>query len=104
MNFIIIYITNPTKEEAKKIALHLLEKKLIACANIYPSNSMYWWEGKIENEDELAIIFKTRTELLDEAMALVKELHSYDVPCLMSYEYTLGDKDYLNWIAEETKK
>jgi periplasmic divalent cation tolerance protein len=65
---------------------------------------MYWWKGEIEGSQEFAIIFKTRTELLNDAMAAVKELHSYKVPCLMCYEYVLGDKDYLNWIQEETKK
>ena len=62
MNFIFIYITNPTKDEAKMIAKHLLEKKLIACANIFPINSLYWWKDKIADENEFALIVKTTEE------------------------------------------
>jgi periplasmic divalent cation tolerance protein len=43
------YITNPSKEEAKRIAKHLLDKRIIACANIFPIESMYWWDGKDQN-------------------------------------------------------
>jgi len=49
MKFIFVYITNPTKKEAEKIARHLLEKHLIACANIFPIESFYWWKKKIES-------------------------------------------------------
>lgn len=102
--FSMLYTTTSSEEEAERISHELLERRLVACANIFPIRSMYWWEGKIEKADELAIIFKTRTKLLNEAMALVKELHSYDVPCLMCYEHVLGDEDYLDWITGETKK
>lgn len=50
MKIISIYITYPNIEEAKKICTHLLEQKLIACANYFPIESAYWWKGKIENE------------------------------------------------------
>ena len=60
---IIVYMTSPTKEEAKKIVRHLLEKRLIACANIYSDvESLYWWEGKIEEGPECTIIAKTIDE------------------------------------------
>lgn len=102
--FSMLYTTTGSEEEAEKISNGLLERRLVACANIFPIRSLYWWKGEIEKSQEFAIIFKTRTELLKDAMAAIKELHSYDVPCLMCYEYVLGDKDYLNWIDEETKK
>lgn len=102
--FSMLYTTTGSEDEAEKISNKLLERRLVACANIFPIRSMYWWKGEIEKEQEFAIIFKTRTELLDEAMAAIKELHSYEVPCLMCYEYTRGDRDYLNWISEETKR
>jgi periplasmic divalent cation tolerance protein len=60
IKFVFIYITNPTKEEAKKIAKHLLEKKLIGCANIFgPINSIYNWQDKIIYETEFVLIAKT---------------------------------------------
>jgi periplasmic divalent cation tolerance protein len=102
--FSMLYTTTGSEEEAEKISNGLLERRLVACANIFPIRSLYWWKGEIERSQEFAIIIKTRTELLKDAMAAIKELHSYEVPCLMSYECVLGDKDYLNWIDEETKK
>jgi periplasmic divalent cation tolerance protein len=102
--FSMLYTTTGSEEEAEKISNELLERRLAACANIFPIRSMYWWKGEIERSREFAIIFKTRTELLTDAMAAIKEQHSYEVPCLMCYEYVQGDKDYLSWIEEETKK
>src|SRR3989338_8908338 len=77
-DFIFIYITNPNKEEAKKIAKHLIEKKLIACANIYDNiTSIYFWEGKIADENECVLIAKT----LDKNFEKVKteDLKSEDI-------------------------
>jgi len=99
-----LYTTTGSEEEAEKISNELLEQKLVACANIFPIRSLYLWKGEIEKTREFAIIFKTRTKLLKEAMAAVKRLHSYEVPCLVCYEYVLGDKNYLDWISEETGK
>jgi periplasmic divalent cation tolerance protein len=102
--FSMLYTTTGSEEEAEKISSELLEKRLVACANIFPIRSMYWWKGEIEKENEFAIIFKTKTELLKAAMGTVKELHSYEVPCLICYESVQGDEGYLNWITEETRK
>jgi periplasmic divalent cation tolerance protein len=102
--FSMLYTTTGSEEEAERISNELLERRLVACANIFPISSMYWWKGRIEKAGECAIIFKTRTELLEDAMAAVRQLHSYDVPCLVSYECIQGDKDYLDWIAGETRK
>lgn len=101
--FSMLYTTTGSEEEAERISRGLLEQRLVACANIFPIHSLYWWQGRIEDAGEFAIIFKTRTGLLKEAMAAVKRRHSYEVPCLMSYEYVAGDKDCLKWITAETK-
>lgn len=99
-----LYTTTSSEDEAKSISNELLEQRLVACANVFPISSLYWWEGKIEKAEEFAIIFKTKTELLKDAMATVKRLHSYDTPCIVCYECVLGDNDYLNWIDQETKR
>ncbi len=102
--FSMLYTTTGSEEEAERISSELLEQRLVACANIFPIRSKYWWEGRIEKDEEFAIIFKTRTALLKEAMAVIRGLHSYEVPCIICYEYVQGDGRYLDWIAEETKK
>lgn len=98
-----IYITAKDEIEAKEVAAHLLGERLVACANIFPIKSIYRWKGEVHEEAEVAMIAKTRKELVDSAIKEVRRLHSYDVPCIVCYEILKGDKDYLNWIDEETK-
>ena len=59
MSFVFIYITNPSKNHAEKIATHLLKKKLIASTNPFPIKGFYWWKGKIEESNEYVLIAKT---------------------------------------------
>lgn len=103
MNFIFVYITNPTKKEAKKIAKHLLEKRLIACANIFPINSLYWWQGKINDEDEFVLIAKTIESNFKKIKKEVEKIHSYKTPCIIKIPVILNKK-YSNWLKKEIKK
>lgn len=98
-----IYITAKNEEEARKIGSSLVEEKLVACVNYFPISSIYRWKGKIEKAQETALIAKTRAELVDSVIARVKELHSYDVPCVVSWIIEKGNQNYLNWIEESTK-
>lgn len=101
--FSMIYTTTGSSQEAQKISKELLERRLVACANIFPIDSLYWWQGKIEKSEETAVIFKTRTELLDDAIGTIEQLHSYEIPCIVSYEIKTGHQGYLDWIATETE-
>jgi len=98
--FSIVYITAGDMEEAKKIGRKLVEERLAACANIFPIASIYRWKGKIEDANEFGIIVKTKTEKVKELEKRVKELHSYEVPCVVSFRIEEGSKDYLDWIEE----
>lgn len=100
---ILIYVTCKDIEEAKKISKNLLEKRLIACANMFPINSMYWWEGKINEDKEFALIIKTKKEKFDEVKKEIKKIHSYKVPCIVSFDIKRGNEDFLNWIKKEVK-
>ena len=82
MSYILVFITNPSKKVANKLALHLLKKKLIACANIFPINSIYWWEGKIEKSREWMLIIKSSEKKFTLLKKEVKKLHPYDVPVI----------------------
>jgi periplasmic divalent cation tolerance protein len=77
------YITNPSKEEAKRIAKHLLDKRIIACANIFPIESMYWWEGKIIEGSEYVLIAKTSIANSHALEEVVTSIHPYKVPCII---------------------
>ena len=103
-SYIIIFITAPSDEEAKKIATTLVNEKLVACVNIIPKiHSIYWWENKVCQEDELMLIAKSTQSLFPSIMDRVKSLHSYKVPEILSFPLSEGLPEYLNWIEEVTK-
>ncbi len=97
-----IYITAQDLEEAKRIARAIVEEKLGACANIYPITSIYRWHGEIEEEGEYALLVKTKTAHVDKVASRVRELHSYETPCIVSFKIDAGDQPYLSWIDQET--
>ncbi len=97
-----IYMTARDEEEARRIASALLERRLIACANILPIQSLYRWKGRTVEDVEAAVIMKTKATLVDKAIAEARRLHSYEVPCLVAYPMETGLTEYLGWIEEET--
>ncbi len=100
----IIFITASKVDEAEKIAKGLLESKLAACINIISQvKSYFWWEGKIDQADELLLIVKTRKSLVNKLIKKVKSLHSYSVPEIVAFPIISGNKDYLRWIDDSTK-
>ena len=97
---VLVYITCKDKEEARRISKHLLEKRLIACSNMFPISSMYWWKGKIEEGNEVVILAKTTDKGYDKVRKEVKKMHSYDVPAILKI-YAEADEDYEKWVGEE---
>jgi periplasmic divalent cation tolerance protein len=100
--FVSAYITAKDRKEARKIALLLVKNRLAACANIFPVESFYWWDGKIQNENEYAIIAKTQKKNIKKLISNVKRIHSYSVPCIVSWPIAEGSRDYLEWVKKET--
>ena len=99
-----IYVTTGSKKEALEIGRALIEARLAACANVIGGvTSIFRWQGAIEEEAEAVLILKTRRDLVDEATDRIKELHSYDCPCVLSYAISGGNSDFLEWIVKETK-
>ena len=95
----LIVVTVSSREEADKIVNVLLERKLIACANILgPVSSRFWWQGKIDSAEEYMIFMKTKRELFDQVADNVKQLHSYEVPEIIALPIVEGAKPYLEWI------
>lgn len=90
------------KVEAKKIIHQLLDERLIACASIFPEvESMYRWEGKIEESKEAKVILKSDPKHFDAIQNTIKALCSYEVPEIVQVELSRGNPQYLSWIAEE---
>ncbi|MDP1628992.1 MAG: divalent-cation tolerance protein CutA [bacterium] len=110
MNLIFIYITNPNKKEAGKIARHLLEKRLIACANIFPIESLYWRRGstgsprggKIVQDKEFVLIAKTAVKNFSRIKKEVEKIHPYSIPCIVKIPVEANSK-YAEWLKKEIK-
>ena len=96
-----IYITTRDSAEAKTIGRVLVEEKLAACVNIIDRmESIYWWEGKIEEGKEAVLIAKTTAEKVPALTAKVKELSSAECPCIIALPILEGNEDYLRWLQE----
>lgn len=103
MDYLFIYMTAATRDEAYKISEDLLSRQLIACANILPSmESVYIWEGRVQKSAEVSVIFKTRAELFTPIKERVLDLHSYSCPCLVALPLVDGHPDFLQWISQST--
>lgn len=98
--FSIIYITAGDMEEARKIGRTLVEERLAACANIFPITSIFRWKGNIDEANEFGIVVKTRSDKVKEIQERVKDIHSYEVPCVVSFKMDEGSAQYLAWINE----
>lgn len=98
----IIYITTSNQIEAEKIAEALIKEKLAACVNYFPIKSIFRWKGKIQKENEIAMIVKTKAKLVDKITKRVKEIHSYETPCIISLSIEKGNKEFLKWIDDNT--
>ncbi len=83
-----LFLTCSNKEEADEIVSRLLSKRLIACAKLIPTNSTFWWEGKIENEMEFLVIMESEASKFGDIEEVVLDIHSYETPVLTSYNVT----------------
>jgi len=95
----VVVLITATEEEAHGLTDLLLRQRKAACVNILSKvHSRYWWQGKIESDNESLLIVKTKASLLDQLISLVKENHSYEVPEIIALPIVGGNQDYLNWI------
>jgi periplasmic divalent cation tolerance protein len=103
MSASLVYVTAASDEQARAIAGALVAERLAACANLLPGmTSMFWWEGRLQEESEVTIILKTRNDLIERLTDRVRELHSYDCPCIVALPITGGNKAFIDWIIAET--
>ena len=103
-DYILIFITTGSHQEAEKLAKTLVEKKLAACGTIVPDvHSVFRWKGTIESEQEVLLMLKSRAKVFPNIIRIVKSLHSYDVPEIIALPIIAGSEEYLSWIDEETQ-
>lgn len=99
---IVLYVTHKDRKSAMRVVDHLLEKNLIACANLFPIRSVYRWKGKKENGAEVVTLLKTRNALWKRVEKEIMRIHPYETPCIMKMD-AKANPAYENWITNETK-
>lgn len=99
--FLVFYVTHPDEATAQRVSESLLEGRLVACANVFPISSAYWWDGGIARESEWVSVLKTRLSLEAAVEAAIASIHPYQTPCLMRFE-ARANPSYCVWIAEST--
>lgn len=103
MEYVLLYVTTSSRDEAMAIGRAIVEERLAACANVLPGmSSIYRWQGTVEQADEAVLLLKTRAALADQATRRVVALHSYECPCVVALPLEAGNPSYLQWISEQT--
>ncbi len=100
---ILIYSTFPDRRSARKVVKLALEKKIAACANLWPIDAIFAWEGKISQEKEWAVLFKTTSANLQQLRQLIIDNHPYSAPAILSWSAKIGHKDYKKWLNNYLK-
>jgi len=105
MNVFFVYVTAANEAEAERIARTVVEERLAACANLLGAiKSVYWWEGKMCEGEETGLVLKTSETRKSELIDRIKQLHSYDCPCIVCLPIADGNSDFLQWIKAETSR
>ncbi|HID80577.1 MAG TPA: divalent-cation tolerance protein CutA [Ignisphaera sp.] len=103
--YIVVLVTAPHREEAEKIARKLLDERVAACVNIVEGiKSLFWWQGKVDEANEVLMVIKTRLDLFEKVIEYIKSLHSYTVPEIIALPIVAGNTEYLKWIDEVVKR
>ncbi len=98
-----IYVTCSSVNEARQIGGTVVRERLAACANIIDGmQSIYWWEGEVEEGAETVLILKTAATNVVALSERVQALHSYDVPCVAEIPLGGGNADYFDWIVAQS--
>ena len=104
MSTVLIYMTAGSYQEAERIGQALVQSNLAACINILdPMHSLFWWQNEVQSEQETVLLAKSRADLVDSLTAKVRELHSYECPCVVALPICGGNPEFIDWIQSETQ-
>jgi periplasmic divalent cation tolerance protein len=97
---VVVLATAPSRDVAADLVNSVVEERLAACGNIVPDIlSIYRWEGAVERQEEVLIIFKTERAAVPRLLARIADLHPYDVPEALAFDVVAGLPPYLTWVA-----
>jgi len=97
-----VYVTVPDKKTGETIAKDLLEKRLVACVNLFDGvTSFFHWNNQINVAQESVLFIKTTSEILDQVIEEIKEQHPYECPCVVSWSLEKGCPVFMEWVEKE---
>ena len=100
----LVYVTAKDMRQAMRIGRTVVQEQLAACANILgPIQSIYSWNGVLQKDREVVLLLKTRRIRVKKLAVRIKELHSYEIPCVVALDIVDGDASFLDWIQQQTK-
>lgn len=103
-SYLVVLVTAPDMEAARRLARAALEARAAACANLVPGlESHYWWQGKLETSAEVLLIFKTTRRRLSALEQVVTQAHPYDTPEILALPVRQGAEKYLRWLGAEVR-
>ena len=101
---IIVLTTLPTLSKARQISTQVLKKKLAACVNLLgPTESSFWWQGKIDHAKEYLLLIKTRTSHFARLRRLLEKHHPYSIPEIVALPIEKGNASYLDWLRQSVR-
>lgn len=104
-NIVVVLVTAPDGRVAGTLARRLVEERLAACVNILPGiRSLYWWEGEVQESDEVLMLLKARREDVGAIAERIHALHPYEVPEVVATQVVGGLTAYLDWVRAETER
>ena len=102
--YIQLFTTTESRDDAEIISREVVEKRLAACAQVLgPITSTYWWKEEVEKTEEWLCIMKSRRDLFHALEETIKGIHPYEVPEIVAVPIVLGSPSYLEWLGQEIK-
>ncbi|HEX5537438.1 MAG TPA: divalent-cation tolerance protein CutA [Sphingobium sp.] len=101
----LVYAVFPDRENAERVARHVIEQGLAACANILaPCTSLYEWEGRLEESNEFPVILKTTAARVDDLIDRIETMHPYEVPAILSWPAVRAPHPFAQWVNDRTHR
>lgn len=96
--YCVVLTTFANMDDAKIVIDHLLSKELAACIQCFPIQSYYTWKGKVENDNEIALFIKTKSDVFERVESEIKANHPYETPEIILIPIKNGSAEYLGWM------
>lgn len=98
----LILTTTAELQQAQRLASELVSLRLAACINILPTiQSVYEWEGKVQQEAECQLLIKTTTERVAAIKQWLAVHHPYELPECLVLNTDDGSEAFIQWLQQQ---